>query len=311
MELGVQVVGDYDHLLTIARISEAGGVAAMALADHYLYGQSHAEYAAPAYDSLVQAAALSRDTESMELVMLVSPVTFRHPAVYAKTALTIDDASGGRFTLGLGTGWHDDEHGYHGIDYPPMGERFEMLEEYLAWVRAYFDDPEGGYEGARYRFTGYDAQPRARRTGRRLMVGGSGAVRTPTLAGRYCEEFNLYAHDAEAIEARLGVMRSAAEGAGRDPLQILISTCVPLIGGDSEDELLEHTASMVGRGRRPGADPAELLERWREHPGIRVGSWEEHRHFIGALGDRGMERVYLQLAGNSPSHLREALAELG
>ncbi|UCG40930.1 MAG: LLM class flavin-dependent oxidoreductase, partial [Acidimicrobiia bacterium] len=75
MELGVQVVGDYDHLLTIARISEAGGVAALALADHYLYGQSHDDYGAPAYDSLVQAAALARDTESMELVMLVSPVT--------------------------------------------------------------------------------------------------------------------------------------------------------------------------------------------------------------------------------------------
>ncbi|NND84214.1 MAG: LLM class flavin-dependent oxidoreductase [Acidimicrobiia bacterium] len=309
MELGVQVVGDYDHLLHIARISEDGGAAALALADHYLYGQSHDDYAAPAYDSLVQAAALARDTERMELVMLVSPVTFRHPAVYAKTALTVDDASGGRFTLGLGTGWHDDEHGYHGIDYPPMGERFEMLEEQLAWVKAYFDHPEEGYEGSRYRFTGYDAHPRARTEGRRLMVGGSGAVKTPTLAGRYCEEFNLYLHDAEGIEARLGVMRAAAEEAGRDPAGILISTCVPLIGGDSEDELLEHATAIASR--RPGADPAEALERWREHSGIRVGSWEEHRDFLGTLADNGMERAYLQLAASSPAHLELALAELG
>lgn len=311
MELGVQVVGDYDHLLDIARVSEEAGVAALALADHYLYGQSHDDYNAPAYDSLIQAAALARDTETLELVMLVSPVTFRHPAVYAKTALTIDDASGGRFTLGLGTGWHDDEHSYHGIDYPAMGERFQMLEEQLAWVKAYFDDPEGGYEGERYRFTGYDAQPRARATGRRLMVGGSGAVKTPTLAGKYCEEFNLYVHDAEGIEARLGVMRAAAEAAGRDPSDILISTCVPLLGGDSEDELLEYVTSMMGRGRRPGANPSELLERWREHPGVRVGPWEEHREFLGQLAENGMERVYLQLAGNSANHLSRALAELG
>lgn len=309
MELGVQVVGDYDHLLAIARISEEAGAAALALADHYLYGQSHEEYAAPAYDSLVQAAALARDTESVELVMLVSPVTFRHPAVYAKTAVTIDDASGGRFTLGLGTGWHDDEHGYHGIAYPPLGERFEMLEEHLAWVKAYFDDPEGGYEGARFRFTGYDAHPRARTTGRRLMVGGSGAVKTPTLAGRYCEEFNLYVHDAEGVESRLAVMREAAEAAGRDPSGILVSTCVPLIGGDDESELLTHATSMLAR--RPGADPVEALERWRAHPGIRVGSWEEHRDFLGTLGDLGMERAYLQLAAGSASHLEQALAELG
>ena len=309
MELGVQVVGDYDHLLTIARISEAGGVAALALADHYLYGQSHDDYGAPAYDSLVQAAALARDTESMELVMLVSPVTFRHPAVYAKTALTIDDASGGRFTLGLGTGWHDDEHGYHGIDYPPMGERFEMLEEHLAWIKTYFDQPEEGYEGQRYRFTGYDAHPRARAEGRRLMVGGSGALKTPTLAGTYCDEFNLYVHDAEGVEARLGVMRAAAAQAGRDPSDILISTCVPLVGGDTEAELLEHATTIAAR--RPGADPSEALERWRQHPGIRVGSWEEHRDFFGTLADNGMERAYLQLAAGSPSHLEKAIAELG
>lgn len=309
MELGVQVVGDYDHVLAIATITERAGAAALALADHYLYGQSHEEYVSPAYDSLVQAAALARDTERVELVMLVSPVTFRHPAVYAKTALTIDDASAGRFTLGLGTGWHDDEHGYHGIEYPPVRERFEMLEEQLAWITTYFDDPESGYEGDRYRFTGYDAHPRARRHGRRLMVGGSGPVKTPTLAGRYCDEFNLYVHDAEGIGARLGVMREAAEAAGRDPSAILVSTCVPLVGGDSEEELVAHAREIAGR--RAGVEPEDALERWRAHPGIRVGSWEEHREFLGTLADHGMERAYLQLAAGSAAHLERALAELG
>ncbi len=309
MELGVQVVGDYDHLLTIARITEDSGAAALALADHYLYGQSHEDYASPAYDSLVQAAALARDTERLELVMLVSPVTFRHPAVYAKTALTIDDASGGRFTLGLGAGWHEDEHGYHGIEYPATGERFEMLEEQLAWIKGYFDDPEAGFEGDRYRFMGYDAHPRARREGRRLMVGGSGAVKTPTLAGRYCEEFNLYVHARGEIDARLEVMRSAAQDAGRDPDAIFISTCVPLIGGNSEEELLGHAKDIASR--RAGVDPEEALQRWRDHPGIRVGSWEEHRDFLGGLAESGMERAYLQLAASSAAHLSEALDELG
>ena len=307
MEIGVQVIGDYGHMLRIAHITEASPATALAFADHYLYGSEPSAYGSPAYDSLIQAAALGRDTERVELVMLVSPITFRHPAVYAKTALTIDDLCGGRFTLGLGTGWHDDEHTYHGIDYPDMATRFGWLEDAFGYVKAYFDSPEDGFEGNHYRFEGFDSHPRARQTGRRLLVGGSGAVKTPTLAGTFCDEFNLYHHSPDGIAARVAVMREAAEKAGRDPDAILISTCMPMIGGDTEDELKEAARAVAGAR---GVDPDTALERWREARGIQVGSWEAHRDFIGGLEDAGIQRTYLQLAAGSDWHLERALAEL-
>jgi len=307
MQLGVQVVGAYDHLVRIASITEASNAVALALADHYLYGSDPADYAAPAYDSLVQAAALARDTNRLELVMLVSPITFRHPAVYAKGAITIDEISDGRFSLGLGTGWHDDEHLYHGIDYPNRKTRFAQLADAFAYVHKYFDDPKSGYEGEYFRFTGFDSHPRARAEGRRLLIGGSGAQKTPTLAGRHADEFNLYHHEPDGIAERLDVMRRAAEEAGRDPEAILISTCLPMIGGDTESELL---AVATGLAARTKSDPEELLNRYRERGGIQIGPWEQHREWLERMEEAGVERTYLQLAAGVDWHLERALEEL-
>ncbi len=307
MDIGVQVTGSYDHLTRIARITEDSSAVALALADHYLYGSGPDEYHAPAYDSVVQAAALARDTERVELVMLVSPITFRHPAVYAKTAITIDELSNGRFVLGLGTGWHDDEHHYHGIEYPDRSGRFDRLAEAFAYVHRYFDRPEDGFDGTYYRFTGFDSHPRARRTGRRLLIGGSGAVKTPTLAGMHADEFNLYHHEADGIGQRLDTMRRAAEQAGRDPDRILISTCLPVLGGDSDAELLEAATAMAGRR---GVDPTALLERFKSAPGIHVGPWRQHREWLERIEEAGIERTYLQLAAGDDRHLVRALDEL-
>ena len=307
MEIGVQVVGDYDHLVKIANITEASAAVALALADHYLYGSEPEQYAAPAYDSLFQTAALARDTKDLELVMLVSPITFRHPAVYAKGAITIDELSGGRFTLGLGTGWHDDEHLYHGIDYPDRSTRFAQLAEAFAYVHRYFDEPESGFEGEFYRFTGFDSHPKARREGRRLLIGGSGAIKTPTLAGKHADEFNLYHHDPVGIAERVEVMRQAAHDAGRDPDAILISTCLPMIGGDSESEI---AAVAAGLAKRSNSDPEELLARYRENPGIQIGPWQQHREWLARMHEAGIERTYLQLAAGVDWHLERALTEL-
>lgn len=307
MEIGVQVVGSYDHLVKIAGITEASNAVALALADHYLYGSEPGAYSAPAYDSLFQTAALAVETHDLELVMLVSPITFRHPAVYAKGAITIDEISGGRFTLGLGTGWHDDEHLYHGIDYPDGKTRFAQLADAIAYVHKYFDKPEDGHDGEFYRFTGFDSHPRARQEGRRLLIGGSGALKTPTLAGMHADEFNLYHHDPEGIAERIQVMRRAAEEAGRDPDAILISTCMPMIGGDTESELLEVA---TGLAKRTQADPEELLSGYRERPGIHVGSWQQHRDWLEQIEEAGIERTYFQLAAGVDWHVKRALDEL-
>ncbi|MFV9673498.1 MAG: LLM class flavin-dependent oxidoreductase, partial [Acidimicrobiia bacterium] len=135
MEFAFQTVGVYEDVLEVARFSEGRGLAAIALPDHYLMALDEEKAkTTPASDALIQLAGLARDTRNIELVVLVSPITFRHPAVLVKTAITIDRMSGGRFTLGIGTGWMDREHEVFGFDYPPMSERYVMLEEALAYT---------------------------------------------------------------------------------------------------------------------------------------------------------------------------------
>lgn len=306
MELGVQVVGDYDHVSTIARVCEEAGIAAVALADHYLYGAEPKDYDAPAYDSLVQAAAVARDTEAVEIVMLVSPITFRHPAVYAKSTTTIDEISGGRFVFGLGTGWHDGEHEVFGFDYPDMATRFEWLEDALGYLRTYLDDPSQGHVGTVWSLqAGHDLQPRAR-ADLRLMVGGGGAEKTPTLVGRYGDEYNLYHHDPDGVAARLDVMRRAAEAAGRDPDRVLISTCLPMIGGADEAEIDEFLADW---GKPRGRTPAELRERFEGR--LPIQTWDAWAGQLAEFERLGIERTYLQVVGGVAWATENALAALG
>ena len=259
LELGVQVVGSYDHVKRVAEIVEEAGIAALALADHYMYGRTPDEWTAPAYDSLVQTAALARDTSDVELVMLVSPITFRHPAVYAKTLTTIDEISGGRFVFGLGTGWHDGEHETFGFDYPPLGDRFDLLADALGYLRAYVDDPEVGYAGEHWTLAPFDINPRTR-SDLRILVGGGGAQKTPSLVGRYADEYNLYHHTPEGVAERLDVMRRAAVDAGRDPDGILLTTCYPTIGGADEAEIDEFLGEWGSRNGKSAADLREMFE---------------------------------------------------
>lgn len=302
MELGVQVTGAYRHVSQVAALCEKAGIAAVALADHYLYGNSEAEFTAPAYDSLVQTAALARDTTDVELVMLVSPITFRHPAVYAKTLTTVDEISGGRFVFGLGTGWHDGEHEVFGFEYPSLSERFAWLEDALGYLRSYVDDPSAGYDGAIWSRRAIDLHPHTRRN-LRIMVGGGGPEKTPTLVGRFADEYNLYHHTADGIDERLGVMRGAAEAAGRDPEAIFITTCYPMVGGADAHEIEEFLGEM---GSARGLTSDEMRVRLGDR--IPIRTWDAHAERLGEFEALGFERVYLQVVAQVAGAVESALA---
>lgn len=293
MELGVQVNGDYEHVAAIAAIAEIAGFRAVALADHYLNGTSEREHAAPMYDSLTQLAALARDTSTVELLTLVSPVTMRHPAVLAKTMSTIDELSGGRFALGIGTGWHVDEHAWFGVPFPERAERFARLEDALGYLTAYLWAPEHGYRGRYWKLAQCVPQPRPR-PGLRLVVGGVGRCRTPELAGRFAGEYNLADHDPDNVRSRLAAMRQAAESAGRDPDAILISTAYRMIGGVDAAEIDEFLAEW-------GASTGRSLAEIREHVGTRIPmlTWDQHAERLDELEQLGFRRAYVKVITKS------------
>jgi alkanesulfonate monooxygenase SsuD/methylene tetrahydromethanopterin reductase-like flavin-dependent oxidoreductase (luciferase family) len=202
----------------------------------------------PVYDSFPLLAGLARETSRIRLSLLVSPITFRHPAVLAKNAVTIDAMSGGRFSLGVGTGWLEDEHALYGLPFPDRRERFDRMEEALAYLRATFAADAPGFAGTYYRLA-----PRAVRPlpsgGLHLVVGGMGPHRTPDMAGRYADEYNVYPAPPEEMSARIERARAAARAAGRDPGRLLISSSgAVLVGRDDGDyrERLGSLAASVG-----------------------------------------------------------------
>ncbi|MDH3251092.1 MAG: LLM class flavin-dependent oxidoreductase, partial [Acidimicrobiia bacterium] len=247
MDLALQVRGDYETLLETARFSEERGLVAMALPDHYL--SSRTDPSEPAYDALAQLSGLARETSTLELSTLVSPVTFRHPAVTLKTAATIDEMSNGRFTLGLGTGWFTEEHELFGIPFPDR--RFDMLEDALAYTRAGLEGR--GHEGPHYRISDFEMRPEP--SNLRIVVGGSGPKRTPELAGRFADEFNVYCGPLEEIAVRIELARSAAEQAGRDPGALMISTAGVVITGTTD---AEYRSALEAASKRFGRPPHEL-----------------------------------------------------
>jgi alkanesulfonate monooxygenase SsuD/methylene tetrahydromethanopterin reductase-like flavin-dependent oxidoreductase (luciferase family) len=148
VDVALQLGGSYDDGLSAARWAEDLGLVAVALPDHYLGAFGYdADATGDTFDAPTQLAGLARDTSTVQLAVLVTPITFRHPAVVVKTAVTIDHMSGGRIALGIGTGWLEREHEIFGLPFPARAERFRMMEDALAYTRAALAPSGPGHEG--------------------------------------------------------------------------------------------------------------------------------------------------------------------
>lgn len=281
-----QVGGSYDELLTLARWADEIGLAAFARSDHYLNGDS----SEPATDALTSIGGLARETSNIRLTVLVTPLTFRHPAVIAKTAATLDQMSGGRFELGVGTGWMESEHEQFGMELPDLRTRFSLLFETLAFIRTAFGREENDtYRGRHFHLDVTDVLPRP--TGKLpIIIGGGGPRKTPLLAGRFADEYNMFMTDPATLAGRLTHMRQSAAEAGRDPDEILISMVSQVIGGADEAEYRENLGSLAARR---GVEPEELEASFLSR-GMFCGTHERLAERAAELAGLGVGRLYAQ-----------------
>lgn len=288
MEFAVQTLGNsYAEFLDAARWAESKGLAAYAIPDHYLYGIDESAWSRPAYDAFAVMAGLARETERIELVVLVSPITFRHPSVLVKNTATIQEMSGGRFKLGVGTGWMEQEHDRFGIDFPDTKSRFSMTEEALGYLRAAFADSPTDFSGDFYSLKGFDIQPRPEL---KLVVGGTGVVKTPRLAGAYGDELNAYPAAADAYLTKVELAREAAANAGRNPEALLISSSGQIVAADTEAEYHDLLVEIAA-----AADTtAERIEEEAAKRNAPRGTWEQVRSILAGMGESGMTRFYFQ-----------------
>jgi len=288
MEFGLfvepQVGGTHRRLVELAQWADDKGLAAFARSDHYLNMADSTHTT----DALASLAAVAVETSRIRLVTLVSPITFRHPAVMAKTATTIDEISGGRFTLGVGTGWMESEHEAFGLDLPALKERFDRLEEALAYIRSVFDG-QGQTTGTHYSLRRGDVAPTGS-DGLQIVVGGGGPKKTPTLAGTYADEYNMFVTDGPTLEARTAVMRAAAGAAGRDPASILVSMAGPALVFADEDRYRAELSARATRREMTTEDYATMLtERFVPH-----GTPSMARATVDRMADAGVGRYYVQ-----------------
>jgi alkanesulfonate monooxygenase SsuD/methylene tetrahydromethanopterin reductase-like flavin-dependent oxidoreductase (luciferase family) len=308
VEFGLSRSTNYWELVDDAGWAEQHGFCAIGIGDHFLRpGADDPARAAvlPASDPFVTFAGLARETTSIGLVLHVSAATFRHPAVVLKSAIDIDRMSNGRFTLGVGTGYRDFEHEIFGVPFPPLGERYELMEDHLGYLRAGLAVPNVGFEGKHFRLASHPICPAS--TGRvRLLVGGEGPRRTPGLAGRYADEYNVFPMDAREMHKRVERARAAAADAGRDPDALLISSGGPIVAGADDAEYRE---ALAERAAAVHVDADWLDRDHREHKRL-VGTYEEVATRLEAMADAGVSRVYVAFEGEGALDRERLLATM-
>jgi alkanesulfonate monooxygenase SsuD/methylene tetrahydromethanopterin reductase-like flavin-dependent oxidoreductase (luciferase family) len=274
-----QLGGTYEQILRAAHLAEAEGLHSFARSDHLAWDQ---ELSPEATDAFATLAGLARETTSIRLCVLVTPVTFRHPAVIAKNAATIDQMSGGRLDLGVGTGWNEFEHHALGIPFPASTDRWARLEDAIGYLRAAFGEGQGKHDGP---FYSLDLDVKPKPTGIKLIVGGSGPRRTPRLAAAKADEYNFFVCPPDEARAKIATMRDAA--GDRDVVATMMG---PITIAGSDGELAERLVAAAGR-RDITSD--ELITRW-EKAGVIFGTPSQVRDKIAAFEEAGVERIYLQ-----------------
>lgn len=289
MEFGLmvepQIGGTYADLLKIAQAAERAGFTSIARSDHYLAGED----SVPATDALTSIAGLARETESIKLTVLVTPLTFRHPGVIAKTATTLDEMSDGRFELGVGTGWMESEHRVFGINLPELRTRFSLLFETLAYIQSVFGRTPGGYSGRHFSLEDIDILPRPI-SRIPIIVGGMGMKKTPSIAGRFADEYNMFACDAETLAARVGVMTATATELGRDPSTIKVSITTSVLVGEDEPEYRDLLGAAAAARDK---DPAEVETMFQARRVIH-GTYEQAAAQVAQYAAEGVGRMYIQ-----------------
>jgi F420-dependent oxidoreductase-like protein len=280
-----QLGADYQTLRAVALASEELGFDAFFRSDHYLKMGAVSGLPGPT-DSWATLAALAVETSRIRLGTLVTAATFRLPGPLAITVAQVDQMSGGRVELGLGTGWFEAEHTAYGIPFPPLGERFDRLEEQLAIITGLWTTPEGqtfSFDGAHYQLADSPGLPKpAQRPRPPVLVGGHGTRRTPRLAARFADEFNVAFQSVSDSAAGFARVREACEAAGRYPDSMTFSVAQRVCCGKDEAEFRRRAAAI-------GEDPADV----REH-GI-GGTPGEVAAKIAEFAEIGAERVYLQV----------------
>jgi F420-dependent oxidoreductase-like protein len=282
----------YDEQLQIARLAERSGFETLYRSDHYTSFPGAS--GRPTTDAWSVLAGLARETSTIRLGALVSPVTFRHPGSFAKVVTTVDEMSGGRVDVGVGAGWNDTEHRELGLAFPPVTERADLMEDELAILHGLWDEPDGWkFEGHQIRLESGSFRPRpVQKPHPPIIIGGTGSPRSLRLAARYADEYNMSSSSADECRDAYARLDDECRKTGRDPKSIRKSAMVGMLMAANESELQKRVAAQIEMVQATGAD----AEGWFETRRSRwiAGTPDEARAMVRRFAEAGAERLMLQ-----------------
>lgn len=281
----------WEQWLALAEAAETAGLDALLRSDHYLSIVRGGE--AGSLDAWTTLAGLAARTTRLRLGTLVSPVTFRHASLLAKSVVTVDHISGGRAELGIGAGWYEAEHDAYRFAFPPVGERMDELDRQIEHVVRHWTEDENVWPKP-------VQQPRPT-----LIVGGGAKPRTIAAAVRFADEYNTVFATPDVVRERRETVARAADRDGREPLRFSLMTGA--VVGRDESDLRERTARYL-EITKEGRSVDEFLR--DKPPHMIVGTLEEAAPQLRAFAEAGLDRIMLQHLAHEDADMVPLLGEL-
>jgi len=294
----------WDQWVSLALACEEAGLEGLFRSDHYLsFGHPKERQVLDAWATI---AGLAHVTERIKLGTMVSPATFRHPSMLAKSVVTADHISNGRVELGLGAGWNEAEHLAYGFPFPPTGVRMAVFAEQAEIIHRSWSPGPFDFSGAHYTIADLEALPKpVQEPHPNFIVGGQGGPKSAAVAAAWADEYNVNFADAVECVRRKRNVDLACEAAGREPLTFSLMTgCV--IGSDRDDLVQRANMLMDLRGvvDEPDAWLAGLP------PVMLVGTIDEVAEKLAVLEEAGVERVMMQMQSHEDVAMVHVLGQL-
>jgi F420-dependent oxidoreductase-like protein len=276
---GVEPATLFERLAEVARTAESSGFDSLFVMDHLHQIPGVGEQQQWMLEGNTILAGLAARTERVALGLMVGGVTYRSAALHAKISTTLDIVSGGRAIHAIGAAWFEDEHRAFGFDFPPLGTRFELLEDHLRIARAMFTEERATVQGTHLRADGAYNNPKPIRGDIPILVGGSGERKTLRLVARYADACNVFG-DPDRIRHLMGVLDRHCDDAGRDPAEIAKTRLGTLCIAETHEAA---EALLDSWSARATMDPERL------RAALTIGTPDEVEAQIRALRDAGAE----------------------
>jgi F420-dependent oxidoreductase-like protein len=279
----------WEQWVALARACEEHGLEGLFRSDHYLSVSGRLERGS--LDAWATLSALGPITPRLRLGTLVSPATFRHPSVLAKTVVTVDHVTGGRVELGMGAGWLTLEHRAYGFPFPAADVRVSMLEEQVEIVHGLWSDDGFSFDGEHYRLDEVHALPKpVQHPHPPLIIGGDAGPRSARLAARWADEYNVVSSTPDECQTMRARVAEAWEREGRDPATLRFSLMTGVVVGRDGDEVRERAHRVIRRSNEDAEPDAWLAQ----NPSLVAGTTDQVVARLRELEDAGVDRVMLQ-----------------